>query len=84
MSCISAAVSYAACGLGLAADDGHARATEVMIRAGSIKRVERSCLALFLIAGTATWASGIAAFGYHHDEVMRAHSAWLAAQRLRS
>jgi hypothetical protein len=46
-------------------------------------RTELVLLVLTILSGLTTWAVGIHALGYDYDEVMRAHSSWLAAQGLR-
>jgi hypothetical protein len=40
-------------------------------------------LILMIASGLAAWALGLLTRGYDYDEVMRAHSIWLAAQGLR-
>jgi hypothetical protein len=47
-------------------------------------RAEIVVLVLAIVSGLATWGVGIPTRGYDYDEVMRAHSAWLAAQGLRT
>ncbi len=46
-------------------------------------RVEILVLVLAIATGIAAWGVGICTLGYDYDEVMRAHSIWLAAQGLR-
>ena len=45
-------------------------------------RTDLVLLVLTILSGLMTWGVGIHALGYDYDEVMRAHSSWLAAQGL--
>jgi hypothetical protein len=47
-----------------------------------LARTEVLALVLTLASGVAAWGIGIRMLGYDYDEVMRAHSMWLAAQDL--
>jgi hypothetical protein len=47
-----------------------------------IGRAEIVLLAAIIAVGLATWVIGLGTLAYDYDEVMRAHSIWLAAQGL--
>ena len=54
-------------------------------RSLGVRPVEKrgAILVLTIACGLATWAVGLGTSGYDYDEVMRAHSIWLAVQGLR-
>ena len=48
-----------------------------------VARAELVALGLLIVSGLVAWGVGVRTAGYDYDEVIRAHSVWLAAQGLR-